>query len=141
MKAYNGTFAASRMLDEIKRLREGLEHARTGARGNEMLLKDIDALDQKLDLLTNGQKVKPGTPVAVTDFALTRLAGGFAGLLDLLQDADVAPSTQAVAASSDLQIAWSKVNTIWNSTVAKDVPALNVKLAKANITPIKIGFQ
>jgi hypothetical protein len=127
------------MSDDVKRLREGLDRARAAAASNEMLLKDIDALNQKLDVLASGPKVKPGTPVAVSDFALTRLSGAFGSLLDLLQDADVAPSTQAVAAVADLQTAWSKTNAMWNSVVAKEVPALNAKLAKANIAPIQIG--
>ncbi len=36
---------------------------------------------------------------------LGRLAGAFGGMLDLLQDADVEPTTQAAAASAELQAA------------------------------------
>ncbi len=44
----------------------------------------------------------------VADMPLGRLAGAFTQLLDLLQDADVTPSTQAVAAARDLQAALAK---------------------------------
>jgi hypothetical protein len=117
----------------------GLESARTKAAGNELLLKDIDALSQKLDLLVNGPKAKPGTPVPVTDFSLTRTAAAFSGLLDVLQNADVAPSTQAVAASADLQTALTKSTTAWETIQSKDLPVLNTKLKAAGLAPIDVG--
>ena len=62
----------------------------------------------KLKLLLNGAPPKPGTSIAVSEFPVSRLAGAFTQLLDLLQDADVAPSTQAIKAANDLQLALMK---------------------------------
>jgi len=141
MKAYNGVAVSRAMLDQAKRLSEGLESARKKAAGNELLLKDIDALSQKLDLVVNGPKAKPGTPVSVTDFSLTRTAAGFSGLLDVLQDADVAPSSQAVTASADLQTALTKSTAAWEAIRSKDLPALNAKLKTAGLATIDVGTQ
>jgi hypothetical protein len=139
MKAYSGIAAAREIADEVKGLQEGLDYARKNAAGNTALLADINAVDQKLSLLLKGPTAKPGTPVPVTDLGLTRVAGGFAGLLNIVQDADVAPSTQAVAASTDLQTALTTASRALEKIKAVDMPALNVKLAKANITPIQTG--
>ena len=57
----------------------------------------------KLKLLLNGTPPKPGTSLELSEFPVSRLAGAFTQLLDLLQDADVAPSVQAVKAVDDLQ--------------------------------------
>ncbi len=71
----------------------------------------------KLKALVGGGQQRGGggaaaaAPVAVADFPLGRLAGAFTQLLDLLQDADVAPSTQAVAAARDLQSALNKAES------------------------------
>ncbi|MBP7476090.1 MAG: hypothetical protein KA810_12615 [Pyrinomonadaceae bacterium] len=66
----------------------------------------------KLKQILDGS-ARPGTPVAVADMPLSRLSGAFTQLLDLLQDADVAPSTQAVAAARDLQTALAKAQAGW----------------------------
>ena len=63
----------------------------------------------KLKLILNGEPPKPGTSLALSEIPLSRLAGAFTQLLDLLQDADVAPSTQAVKAVDDLQRALIRV--------------------------------
>lgn len=62
----------------------------------------------KLRLALNGPPARPGAEVAVADLPLGRLAVSFTQMLDLLQDADVAPSMQAVAAMRDLQTALGK---------------------------------
>jgi hypothetical protein len=141
MKAYNGMAESRKIIGEVTGLREGLEYARKNATGNTSLIADINELDQKLGLLLDGPKAKPGALTVVTDLNLKRLPDAFNGLLGVFQDADVAPSTQAVSASSDLQTALSRAKVTWNQIKAVDAPAMNVKLAKANITPIQVGLH
>jgi photosystem II stability/assembly factor-like uncharacterized protein len=62
----------------------------------------------RLKLVLDGSQQAPGTSTALADTPLSRLAGAFTQLLDLLQDADVAPSSQAVGAAADLQKALAK---------------------------------
>ena len=73
----------------------------------------------KLKALLGGPQQRPGTAVAVADLPLSRLAGAFTQLLDLLQDADVAPSKQAIAAARDLQVALSKSDSVFTIEMAK----------------------
>jgi hypothetical protein len=141
MKAYNGMAESRKIIGEVTGLREGLEYARKNATGNTSLIADINELDQKLGLLLDGPKAKPGALTVVTDLNLKRLPDAFNGLLGVFQDADVAPSTQAVSASSYLQTALSRAKVTWNQIKAVDAPAMNVKLAKANITPIQVGLH
>jgi hypothetical protein len=141
MRTYNGIIAVSELLDEVTGLREGLDYARKNAGTNTALIAEIDALDIKLVRLVNGPPPKPAVPVAVTDFALGRINSGLNTLLDVLQDADVAPSVQAAAASADLQAALLKANKSWGTIRDTDLPPLNTKLAAANITPIRIGVH
>ncbi|CAN5487865.1 hypothetical protein BH10ACI3_BH10ACI3_15000 [soil metagenome] len=67
----------------------------------------------KLKLLVDGSPQKPGTTVVVADLPLSRLAGAFTQMLDLLQDADVSPSTQATATAKDLQSALARAEKGW----------------------------
>ncbi len=141
MGMYVGISEARSLMDEVQRLREGMDYARSNAAKDAAFLKDIEAIEQKLDMLVTGPKRQPGTAVAVADFPLGRLSGAFGGMLDLLQEADVAPTIQAVTAAADLQTALDNANEIWEAIKDKDVAPLNVKLAKANITPIQIGLH
>jgi photosystem II stability/assembly factor-like uncharacterized protein len=64
--------------------------------------------DQQIAELLNGAARKPGQAVPLSELPLGRLEGAFNALLGLLQEADVTPSTQAVAASRDLQLALAR---------------------------------
>ncbi len=106
MQAYDGISKARSMADEVRRMITDLEKNSPNSPSL-----------AKLRVLLNGQQ-RPGTPaaVAIADLPLSRLAGAFGQMLDLLQDADVAPSSQAVAAARDLQTALGKREAEWNST-------------------------
>jgi photosystem II stability/assembly factor-like uncharacterized protein len=78
--------------------------------------KSNDAQLEKLKLLLNGKPAAPGTAVALNEMPLTRIAASLTQLLDLLQDADVAPSTQAKAAVGDLWSALNQAYKAWDDT-------------------------
>jgi hypothetical protein len=94
MQAYEGVKQTYPMIEEAKKLKGKVDAA-------------------KLDLLLNG--TKPPTQ-NLADLPLNRLNSAFAGLLDLLQDADVKPTTQAIKTAQDLQIALAKALKTWNET-------------------------
>lgn len=95
----------------------GIAKARTLADETRKLIADLEKSDPnspsvgKLKAILNGENPRPGTPVIVAQMPLSRLPGAFTQLLDLLQDADVAPSSQAVAAARDLQMALLRIET------------------------------
>ena len=102
IEAYQGIGRSQRLVQRIEREIALLEQA------NPSSPKIVN-----LKLLLNGALPKPGTSPEIANLPLNRLAGAFTQLLDLLQDADVAPSTQAVKAARDLQLALTKaVNSL-----------------------------
>ncbi len=64
-----------------------------------------------LRFVLNGKSSPPGTPLAVADLPLSRLPAAFTQILDVLQDADVAPSLQAVKAARDLQATLARIQS------------------------------
>ncbi len=129
MQAYEGFKQTFAMLEEINKFQAQLKEAREKAVNNESK-KEIEALEQKLNALVNGSS---NAPVPMSEFPLSRLNGAFNSLLDLLQDADAKPTTQAVAAAKDLQDALANSVTTWNEIKEKDVKILHEKLMKANL--------
>ena len=109
LQAYEGVKQTFAMLDEARKLQTKLKAA------NE---KELDAKINTL-LGGGGRQGGPPAPAAVSELPLSRLNGAFAGLLDLLQDADVAPSTQAVTAAQDLQTALASAVKTWNEIKAE----------------------
>lgn len=105
MQAYEGIKQTYAMSDEARKLQTKLKAAND---------KELDA---KLSLLLNGKG--GNSPTLVSELPLNRLNGSFTGLLDLLQDADVAPSTQAVSAAKDLQTALASAVKTWNEIKAE----------------------
>jgi photosystem II stability/assembly factor-like uncharacterized protein len=94
---------------------ESIARARSMADEAQKLIAELEKKDPKntslakLRTLLDGPSLRPGTAVAIADLPLGRLAPAFTQLLDLLQDADVAPSTQAAAAARDLHAALSNI--------------------------------
>jgi len=136
MQAYEGMIKTRDITEEARKLSEQLRARREKLSKESQAVKDIEALEKKITEFTNGPTQPPGTPVPVAQFPLGRLSGGFASMLDLLQDADVAPTTQAVRDSRDLEAALARNQQAWNSIKTKDLAALNETLRRANQSPI-----
>ncbi|MEP6946374.1 MAG: glycoside hydrolase [Acidobacteriota bacterium] len=96
LQAYNGISRARMLADSVRKQIADLEKSQPASPNL-----------AKLKALLDGSTPR-GAAAAVADMPLGRLAGAFTQMLDLLQDADVAPSTQAVAAARDLQTALEK---------------------------------
>jgi hypothetical protein len=133
-QAYDGIFTASNLSDGAKKLADKLRAAREKAPKDAPVAKDIDALLAKLNLVTNGPPAAArGNPVQLADFPLGRLAAAFTSLLELMQEPDAAPTTQAVAAAGNLSAALEKSRQALLAIDTTDVPALNAKLRAANL--------
>ena len=57
-------------------------------------------------------------------------------MMNLVDDTDMPPTTQAVAATSALQRNLNEVFGRWDELKSKDVKALNDQLSKANLPAI-----
>ncbi|HLX00361.1 MAG TPA: hypothetical protein VKR82_17105 [Candidatus Acidoferrales bacterium] len=69
---------------------------------------------------------------------LTQISGEFGALYGLIDSADAAPTAPQNAQLTQLEAAQSKWMAQWTEIKAKDVPALNVQLKKANLPPLEI---
>ena len=130
MQAYEGIKQTYAMLAEARKLQAQLRTAKEKNTRDD-LKKEIEALEQKLNAFINGNNAP--APIALTDFPLGRLNGAFGTLLDVLQDADATPTTQAVSTAKDLQQAWINLQKRWSEIKEKDVSAMNEKLKQANL--------
>ncbi|MBV9216784.1 MAG: glycoside hydrolase [Acidobacteria bacterium] len=103
MQAYEGVKRTADISEAVKEISDRLAAAKTKPGQSAEVLKNIETAEQKIKVLNNG-----GVAGVLAEMGLARLNASFAGLLDLLQDADVAPSSQAVSAGRDLQTALAK---------------------------------
>ncbi len=99
--AYNGIIRSRNLAESVRKKIAELERSQPSS-----------SVLPKLKALLDGIGGR-GTTLGVADFPLSRLSGAFTQLLDLLQDADVAPTSQAVAASRDLQTALDNAERLW----------------------------
>ncbi len=113
LQAYDGVKKAAEMMGSIKKFSADIARLRTVALVTEQQKARLDMIEQRVKLLTEGPPRKPGEPMVLADMPLGRLGGALTQLLDLLQDADVTPSSQAVAAARDLQMALAKAEAEW----------------------------
>jgi photosystem II stability/assembly factor-like uncharacterized protein len=116
MEAYNGIITTAEMMSEVNRASEVLRRAHDTATGER--LRTLDALQQRVRELSGGGRSGPGGPTSsmpIDQMPLGRLSGSFSSMLDLLQDADVTPTTQAVRDMASLRAALSRAQANWNS--------------------------
>jgi hypothetical protein len=69
---------------------------------------------------------------------LAGISGSLSSLMGLLQGADAAPTSQAVAAVTDRRQALSNLLATWNALKTQDLVNLNAQLKAANLPAIEI---
>ena len=93
------------------KLKERIEKAATPAEKEK-----LTALDQKAAALQGAPARRRGRRgAAPTEKDLGRIAGELLGLLDVVESTDAAPTTQAVAATDDLEKALNAALARWES--------------------------
>ena len=144
MQAYNAINRSQTITEEAKKLGDQLKAVGAKAANDSSIAKDIDALTQKLAQFGGGGRGRGpggGAPDAAGGISLTRVSGVASSLLALLQEADVAPTTQAVAATTAMQADFTKAELAWKTILKVDIPAINAKLKAANISQIESGAK
>ncbi|MBK8810112.1 MAG: glycoside hydrolase [Acidobacteria bacterium] len=101
MRAFEGVRGTRELIDEVESLKAKIKEK---------------GLEKRVDGLLNG--TGGNGPRALPDLPLNRLHSAFASLLDLLQDVDAAPTSQAAAASRDLDMALLRVGKEWSAIKA-----------------------
>ena len=137
MQAYEGAKQSSEIVGEARKVAEQLDDRRVKAAANPGLAKEIVTVEQKMQPFLGGEGGRFGDSGPVTETPLSRLPGSFTSILGLLQEADAAPTTQAVAAGKDLQAAFVRAQKMWDEMKSKDLAALNTKLRAGGLDAVK----
>ncbi len=135
MKSYKGAQEARDAAEQIRMLRTQLADRRSRA-GQGALADAIRALDQKAAALAGvsaGGRGRRGgaSPAGARTFG--SLAGDLNSFMGQVESADATPTSQAVAASDELQKALSSLLARWAELQKRDLTALNEQLRQANL--------
>ena len=117
-------------LSEIASLRRQLRAARE--RGDASVAGAIAVLDGKLAALEGGGGGRGGRGRAGSA-SFGALNGELATLYGIVEGADVAPTTQALAAITDRERALASLLSTWKGLRAKDIPAVSGQLERAGL--------
>jgi photosystem II stability/assembly factor-like uncharacterized protein len=135
MRAYEGMNQAFEALASLRKLREQVKDLRAKV-GTGAMSEPLAQFDSKLLTLegAGGGPGRPGTDAP----SLTRLNGDWNTLLDVLQEGDFAPTTQAVRTADELQTKHTKALAVWADLKSKDLSALNDQLRRAGLAPLTL---
>ena len=127
---YDSILGASKPLEQIRALRKQVEQLKEHAGA---AADALEAFDKKLAALAGGARgagrfTPPGGPDT-----LASVQAALSGLLRLLQGADVAPTTQAVAAAADRRKALASLLDKWRALRDHDLASLNAQLKQASL--------
>ncbi|MBI3586270.1 MAG: hypothetical protein HY088_03980 [Ignavibacteriales bacterium] len=134
-QAYSGIQQAYKTLEQLRKLRSQLKELQGRASGS--LADAIVALDKKAGELEGSSRFRRvGGSASVAESNFNKIRNDFSALYNVLQEADVAPTTQAVKQSSEAQKSFSDLTAQWNNLKAKELSALNSGLAKAHLPKV-----
>jgi photosystem II stability/assembly factor-like uncharacterized protein len=138
MQAYEGMEQSREALDGIRKLRAQVKELRARA-GQGAVADALLSLDQKMAALETDSDARPAGGAGNTgETNLTRVNASLGSLLDLLQSADAAPTTQAVTASAELQRKLSELLSRWKEIKGREVKTINEQLRQAGLPALSI---
>ncbi|HEX8098137.1 MAG TPA: hypothetical protein VF507_08880, partial [Pyrinomonadaceae bacterium] len=140
-QAYEGLQQTFDAVTQIRKVRGQIKELR--ARSPQGALADaLSSLDQRLAKLDGEGSAESSTPAVpggiadIRDTNLTKLHVASDFMLNTLQAVDAQPTTQAAAASSELQRSLGTLLSSWAEIKDKDVKTLNEQLRRANLPPL-----
>jgi hypothetical protein len=137
-KLYSQLLTLAPAVDQAADLRKHLKELQKQAQGD--VLAAVKAFDQKLDdVAGGGAPRRPGAGNQPPTLGVMRAR--YLALLGVLQEADVAPTTQAAGAVADLDKQLAPLLASWQQITAHDLPALNQQLKGANLPELKLEAE
>lgn len=138
MQCYEGIAQIRGIQAEVRKLRDQLKARREDAAKNNLagLANAADELDKKAAALEGRTAGLDFFGVSNREPGLAGIANGFLSLMNLLQGADAAPTTQAAAAVGDQTRTLKELLAKWEELKSKDVKSLNDQLSKANLPTV-----
>jgi photosystem II stability/assembly factor-like uncharacterized protein len=135
-QAYDNALKLSLAMNQATALRAQLKDRKQQA-GQSAAGEAIDAFSKKLDAVAGEGGGRRGRGAPQPD-SLGSVRGTLLTLMGILQDADVAPTTQTVATISEIEKKVPTVLQSWQAFQQQDIPALNQQLRAANLQEVKI---
>ena len=132
MRCYEGVAKVRIAQAEVRTLREQLKALTTRA-GSNSIAKTIEDFDKKIAAFEGRSAGLDFFGVSNREPGLAGLSNGFLSLMNLVEGADVMPTTQAIAAADELQRSLNEVLTRWAEIKSKDVKTLNDQLRQAGL--------
>ena len=135
---YDDVAEESQSLDQIRALQRQIEQVRERA-GNGSVKDAIEAFNKRVTAIEGGaggrgmRFAAPGGPDT-----LASVRGALSMLLGVMQGADVAPTTQAVAAANDRRQALATLLDRWRALKDHDLVSLNAQLKQAGLQEITV---
>ncbi len=129
---YDGIVTLTGSTDRLHAVREQLK-ALKGRSGT--LETSLDALDQSAATLEGAAAGGSSAPSDAPSFE--SVAASLRSLLSLIQSADVAPTTQTVAAVAETRSRLAAVLERWKKFESEELRALNAKLSEGKLPPIR----
>jgi hypothetical protein len=139
MQCYDGMREIQTTLSQTRSLQAQLRDLQDGqAKGP--LAEAVAALERKVTALEGtavgrrggGGFQRPREP------SLNRVSGDLGGLLAILQEADATPTTQTVAALTQVQENLTRLLGAWKDLKEKDLKSLNLQLQQAQRSPLTL---
>jgi hypothetical protein len=134
MRCYEGIVKTRSAQAEIRKLRDQLRALKEKA-GQGTTAEAIAALDQKAAGVEGAGGLGPRGGGAS---GLARLASELLSVMNLVEGADAAPTTQAVAASEALQKSLAEALSNWSEIKNKDLKSINEQLRQAGLPAIAL---
>jgi hypothetical protein len=136
LQCYEGVRQAREVLGQVRKLRAKIKDVR-GKAGEGALAEALAELDKKVGALEGTERRRGERPAdGPRERSLAGLAGELQRLLDVLQGADAAPTTQAVAACEETKKALGDLQARWGELTDKEVKAVNERLRQADLPPL-----
>jgi len=120
---------ASDVRKQLKAIRQKLNEGTLAAA--------VDQIDQKMLALVGGAARRPGAGTEAPTLAGMRTR--YLALLNVFQEADVAPTTQASAAVSELEKQLPPLLDRWQAIKTQDITTLNQQLKSSGLPEIKVS--
>ncbi len=143
MQCYEGLQQIRDTRAKTRLLREQLKTTRERA-GEGDLREALGTLDRKVADL-EGNLTPRGRPDFIrsgdTRPTLAKLSGDLSAVMSLVQGADAAPTTQAIAASDTSSKALSELMSRWIELKTKELNTVNKKLRQANLPAIVLEMD
>jgi photosystem II stability/assembly factor-like uncharacterized protein len=134
IELYEPLLKVSPAFDQVVGLRKQLAGLKKQAQGE--VLVAVDHLDEKLRGLEGAERQFPGAAEGAPSLGGLRIR--LLMLLNVFQEADVAPTSQASIAASELVKEAPAVIESWAAVEARDIPALNSRLGAAGLPELKL---